>query len=562
VSELVGHVVLCGLEALSVRTLEELERTGERVIVVALGGERRHREVAERLAEGFVTGDPREPEVLEAAQLGTARAIVFTANDDVGNIHAALVARQVAPGIHIVVRTFDEEFGRRVESLLPDAVALSASALAAPGFVSTILGEEDERIIEVAGRTLALARESVSESAVVAVVSDDADPPRILPDPASLPADARPLCLVDAGGAPGTVTPKLPRRAIPGTRPGIGWIRRVDRRFWAWGGLLALITLGSAVIIELATGDSLVYGIYNTVSAFFGGVDPSIVTTDALRLFAVVLTLVGALAVAIFYGLIADTVLSARLSTLLGPRPTDAADHVIVVGLGTIGYRIVLALRARGIRVAAVEQQEQGRFVAAARELGIPVVIGDAADPANLRTLRIDRARGLVAATDHDPANLATAMHARGLRPDLRIVVRLFDPDLADQLGRAFGEFRSRSVSALAAPAFAAAAISRRVVATIPVGHRRVLVIARVPIAAGSPAAGSTVGEEESAAAEVELGAARVLAIVRGDDVIWKPDRDQALDAGDDLVLLAPRRSLAVAVQRGSSRAEQRGRSR
>ena len=61
--------------------------------------------------------------------------------------------------------------------------------------------------------------------------------------------------------------------------------------------------------------------------------------------------------------------------------------------------------------------------------------------------------------TDDDAANLTTAFHARALRSDLRIVLRLFDPDLAARLDRALGDYRSRSVSSLAAPSFAAAAV-------------------------------------------------------------------------------------------------------
>jgi Trk K+ transport system NAD-binding subunit len=71
------------------------------------------------------------------------------------------------------------------------------------------------------------------------------------------------------------------------------------------------------------------------------------------------------------------------------------------------------------------------------------------------------------------------------MRADLRVVLRVFDDDLAERVGRRFGIAISRSVSYLAAPAFAAAMSGRQVLSTIPVG-RRVLLIAEVPIQPGS----------------------------------------------------------------------------
>jgi Trk K+ transport system NAD-binding subunit len=362
------------------------------------------------------------------------------------------------------------------------------------------------------------------------------------------------LCLVDAAGERAdtqTAEPAGRTRALPG-RPRFGALRRIDRRFWVLGGVLALITFGSAMVFSATTNIDIVESIYDVVGAFFGGVDPSVANGNALKIFAIFLTLVGAAALAVFYGLIADVVLSTRISNFLGPQPTDADHHVIVVGLGTIGFRIAAMLRERDIPVVAAERQADGRFVDAAREMRIAVVNTDARTQQALRALGVERARALVAATDDDAANLTSALLARSMRPDMRIVVRLFDPDLAAQLESAMGDYNSRSVSALAAPAFAAAAVGRRVLATIPVGHRRLLIVARVPVEAGSPADGSTIGVEEEKATHVELGGCQVLAIVVGDEVHWAPDDNDPVTAGMELLVVATRRGLATAVRRSA----------
>lgn len=76
-------------------------------------------------------------------------------------------------------------------------------------------------------------------------------------------------------------------------------------------------------------------------------------------------------------------------------------------------------------------------------------------------------------------------LNGRRLAPDLRVVLRLGDDDLAGRVQEVFGIAASSSVSQLAAPTFAAAMLGRHVLATIPVG-RRVLLLGEVAVQAGS----------------------------------------------------------------------------
>ena len=67
-------------------------------------------------------------------------------------------------------------------------------------------------------------------------------------------------------------------------------------------------------------------------------------------------------------------------------------------------------------------------------------------------------------------ANLQCALLAQARAPGLRVVLRLFDPDLAARVERTTGIYLSRSVSALAAPAFVAAIFGRKPEAVLPIG--------------------------------------------------------------------------------------------
>src|SRR4029077_19234708 len=134
--------------------------------------------------------------------------------------------------------------------------------------------------------------------------------------------------------------------------------------------------------------------------------------------------------------------------------------------------------------------------VSAGRARNLPILVADAQLPEVLSQVRLDTARSIVVATSDDLVNLEIALTARTLRADIRVVLRLFDPDLADRAQSAFNIHYSRSISALAAPAFAAAAMGRHVDATFQL-ENQVLISANVSVAQGSAAAGMTVAAVE-----------------------------------------------------------------
>jgi len=144
-----------------------------------------------------------------------------------------------------------------------------------------------------------------------------------------------------------------------------------------------------------------------------------------------------------------------------------------------------------------------------------------------------------VSVTSQDVVNLETALNARALREDLRIVLRLTDDDLAERLQKTTGNTISRSVPYLAAPAFAAAMLEHQVLRTIPVG-RHVLLIADVKVGDQAGLAGSIIADIE------QDGAARILALqVSGSAGLdWSPRRRYLLAAGDRLIVLATRTGL------------------
>ncbi|MET8330923.1 NAD-binding protein [Streptomyces sp. NPDC005181] len=145
------------------------------------------------------------------------------------------------------------------------------------------------------------------------------------------------------------------------------------------------------------------------------------------------------------------------------------------VGLGKIGTRVLAQLRTTDHKVVAVERDPNARGVALARELDVPLVLEDAGAPGVLDRARIRHSKSLLVLTRDDSENLDIVMAARETTPSVRVVMRLYDDDFAATVQRTLRAFypqaptRSRSVSALAAPSFAAAMMGRHVLGVMPV---------------------------------------------------------------------------------------------
>ena len=160
---------------------------------------------------------------------------------------------------------------------------------------------------------------------------------------------------------------------------------------------------------------------------------------------------------------------AARRETWVRIVSDQMRDHVVVCGLGHVGYRVVEELHALGQQVVGLEQNES-QFVPAVRDLGIPVHIGDARRDELLLATGVARAYAVVCATNDDMANLEIALDAKRMNPKIRVVLRMFDQRLAAKVGGALGLDESFSTSALAAPIIALQATHEGVLSAYRVG--------------------------------------------------------------------------------------------
>ncbi len=169
--------------------------------------------------------------------------------------------------------------------------------------------------------------------------------------------------------------------------------------------------------------------------------------------------------------------------------------HIILIGLGHLGYRIVQKLNEMGENLVVIELNPSVDTFSAIQAMNIPVIQDDATRPAALESANIKEARTIILASQNDSMNLQIALKARSLNPKIQVVVRIFDADFAQALQDQFG-FIALSATEMAAPVFAAAAAGADVTNPISV-EGQLLGLARLTIASSSLLANKTVGYVE-----------------------------------------------------------------
>src|SRR5437764_3843582 len=203
-----------------------------------------------------------------------------------------------------------------------------------------------------------------------------------------------------------------------------------------------------------------------------------------MQTFVSLLRIAGAALTAVFTAIVTQYLLRARLGGALEVRRIPEGGHVVVCGLGNIGFRVVEELLKADEEVVVIESSRDSRFLATTRRLGVAVIAGDATLPEVMRQARVASARAVVAATGDELANVEIALLARELNPQQRVVVRLSDAQLAETLREGANVRLALSVPGLAAPAFVAALLGDRVQCVLRVDGRLLMVV-EVTVPAG-----------------------------------------------------------------------------
>ncbi|MEV8564466.1 NAD-binding protein [Streptomyces sp. NPDC051322] len=571
------------------------------------------------IAQRLIEAADLDEEALSAAGVEQASALALVHQDDEVNIRAALAARRLNPRLRLVIRLYNRKLGLYLERLLDQAAAVAAPDLeretvdasttvlsdadtAAPSLAATA-AVGTSKVVQADGLLLRAVERMPGERGASAgpglctlalLSASGGDPagadgpdghggrgPQLLPDEQSVREANGPAASGPAAGGPTTTgRPAAGRGTIelqavsytgPAVSPGrlagrgapLGQL--FSRRLrWSLFGVFASV-LALAVASWLTTRDNPLHAAYLTLLDLFAIDDPAIGQPVSRQVIQILSGLTGLLLLPVLVAAVLEGLGTFRTSASLRRPPRGLSGHVVLLGLGKIGTRVLAGLRELGIPVVCVEADPEARGIALARRLRVPIVIGDVATEGVLEAAGIERAHALLALTSADITNLEAALCARTVQPELQVSMRLFDDEFASVVYRTLraahpqAVTRSRSVSTLAAPAFAGAMMGRQILGAMPV-ERTVLLFAAIDVAGHPLLEGLTVEEA------FRPGSWRILALDlaapgerrpdlsaplpdagkdRRTELVWNLPQGYVLGAQDRVVLAATRQGLA-----------------
>jgi Trk K+ transport system NAD-binding subunit len=255
--------------------------------------------------------------------------------------------------------------------------------------------------------------------------------------------------------------------------------------------------------------------------------------------FGIFLIVAGVTLTTTMFALLTNALVSRRLAQSLGHgRIPGMHGHVVLVGLGSVGMKVLEGLLDAGAEVVVIERMENNPYLTEARALQAPLVIGDATLARTLDSVNLSEAAAVAILTSDDLTNIETGLAIRdhlGERwVDVPVVLRVFDRALGHRLESSFGFRHVWSTSAIAAPWFVGAALGLEVLFTFYVGNHPFL-LARLRVSAG--------GGLDGLAMQELPGTVRVVAIRRAASAAaleHPPRRDTRLAPDDDAYLVGP----------------------
>ncbi|MGM0715583.1 MAG: NAD-binding protein [Halobacteriota archaeon] len=221
--------------------------------------------------------------------------------------------------------------------------------------------------------------------------------------------------------------------------------RNVDLSLTQLASLAAILavqvygTVGTYALREEFNGvDTVLDAFYFTlVTASTVGYGDLTATSQFGRLFSMSVLLTGVASFGVALGTLLGPLIEARFATALGNMSDKQLDllenHYIVTGYGDLTEPIREALDDANAVVIVSDPEDAKRL----RDRGYEVVTDDPSDEEPLRRLHIERARGLIVATENDAEDAMAILTARELNQELRIVAAATDRENVRKLKRA-----------------------------------------------------------------------------------------------------------------------------
>ena len=408
------NVLVIGEGDLTDETARALEASGARVA---------------RLAQ------PDQSDVRAALDGDDVDSVAVVAAEDPVVLRLALMVRAVSGEVPLLLTVFDPTMAEEMTKGLPNTHVTSMADIVAPSLAGPCI---DERFT---------------------AVSVDGD---------------HPVGLIESGdGVREEPIQRRKRRRLEAL------VRALFTPYDKSAGLLLFGAIG-LVAIFLIEAVTAVFVLDQAVTDAIYGSAKTLVTVDPnpdiksgpgwYKLFTSATMIVALVFAAAFTAGLVNRVIDRRLTGLVGRRAGPRRDHVVVVGLGQVGMRLCLLLRACGVPVIAIERDEQGVLLGLAKTLGIPVLVGRGGDPSLMERVSLPKARAVAAVTSDDLENIAVAMAARKVHREVRVVMRVGDGEVANETRSLLPLGLVRDVHRIAGALLAAIALGHEVERVVCIG--------------------------------------------------------------------------------------------
>jgi Trk K+ transport system NAD-binding subunit len=561
-------VIVCGLNDVALRTVEQLHLAGARTVVLSDEPDERLIRIVRGWEIPHLPRGGHLSQPLFDAGIAGALAVVCAESTDLRTLETVLQIRDLRPDVRVVADLDNPSVAHALEGVLSSVGVLDVAALFAPAVVETCLarrareielGETSFVAAEVVAPREGTLRELYGSLAPIGVVAD-ADETVI-----ACPGRDQPVCardrvtllgtraeldaagLVRADSGTGATAAARARSFLRRQRSAIAGI--VDRPLRVALLLALALLVVSTVVLHFVYHEplgrshlSLLGAAYFTVEtvATVGFGDYSFAAQPSgMVVFGIFLIVAGVTLTTTMFALLTNALVSRRLAQSLGHgRIPGMSGHVVLVGLGSVGMKVLEGLLGAGAEVVVIERMESNPNLTEARALHAPIVLGDATLTRTLDAVNLSKAAAVAILTSDDLTNIETGLAIRdhlGERwADVPVVLRVFDRQLGHRLESSFGFRHVWSTSAIAAPWFVGAALGLDVLFTFYVGNHPFL-LARLRVSAGGGLDGLAMRELP--------GTVRVVAIRRATSsgaLEHPPRRDTRLAPQDDAYLVGP----------------------
>jgi voltage-gated potassium channel Kch len=505
------YFIICGLGSLGQHCVLALGEFEAKIIAI----ERRLEidweiESLRDLLEDLIFGDCRQNNILQQAKIQQCRAALIVTTDEQVNLETAIAIRQLNPHTRLVVRSEKANLNQLLSRQLGNYIAFEPTELSTAAFTLAALGTSDRhkmlgffelegQIWQVDQRQITLEDRWCDRS----ILSLENNYRKILAH--SQNPNISQLSLGDWHGRDVIregdiivylkISPDLDehlsgdRFLVSKNSQGQNWKPKLTFIFQQLSGFftqlnfrqqIRKVALVNAIIIfNLLIAGTVLFRWYypeiTILSAFFatailllGGYGDLFAELEDItfipwwiRLFSLILTLVGTVFVGVIYALLTEALLSSRFEFVQQPPPIPQQDHVVIVGMGKIGVKIKTLLAKFKQPIVGITFNSD---VKRQSHSEIPLVTSNAGNLATaLTTANVSQAKSIVIVTDDEILNLETALMAQAIAPHLNLVLKTSGIRIAHHLKTLLPTAQMVGVYAVAAEAFAGAAFGENI---------------------------------------------------------------------------------------------------